>query len=275
MTTLVTGATGNVGRYLVAELLDRGATLRALSRRTDPDLPDAVAVVTGDLASAPPSIFHDIDAIFLFPADSGVDGFVERAIAAGVSRIVVMSSLAVSERNARDAGSSTGVHHRSVEDAVTARTTDYTILRPGNFATNLLFWTFPITSGYPVRIPYPTSSQVLIHEADVARAAAIVLTEPGHEGRVYELSGPESLTKLEQLAAISGALGREVPSVAIASDEFRSDMAQYMPAGIVEMLLRYWAETVDEPEQPLAPVLGITPTPITQWALDHRSDFGA
>ena len=274
MTILITGATGNVGRHLVTDLLDRGASLRALSRLgAAAGLPDSVPVVEGDLASAPDTTFAGVDAIFLFPAATGVDAFVERAVSAGVTRFVVMSSLAVSERNARDAESATHNHHRAVEQAVTSRTTDVTILRPGNFATNLLFWAFPIRSGYPVRIPYPTSSQVLTHEADVARAAAITLTESGHAGRIYEMTGPESLTKLDQLAAISTAIGTELSALEITPEDFRVDMAQFMPADIVDMLLRYWSETVAEPELPLEPVLGIEPTSLHQWALDHRADF--
>ena len=210
MTILITGATGNIGRRLVDELLERDVAVRALTRdAAAADLPDAVAVFEGSLATAPVHVFDDVEAVYLFPADDGVAGFVDRAIAAGVSRFVVLSSLAVSARNARDTGSASELHHRAVEEIVTSRTDHWTILRPGNLATNLLSWSFAIRSGYGVRVPYPTSSQVLIHEADVAAAAAIALTESGHSGRIYELTGPASLTKIEQLSAIAAAIGRD------------------------------------------------------------------
>jgi uncharacterized protein YbjT (DUF2867 family) len=274
MTTLITGASGNIGRLLVADLLDRGVDLRALSR--DPEkaaLPDAVDVVESSLATVPTDAFDGVDAVFVFPAEEGVDEFVERAVAAGVPRFVVLSSLAVSGNHERDAGTASGLHHRAVEDAVTGLARDWTILRPGNFANNLLFWSFAIRSGQPVRAPYPTSSQVLIHEADIAAAAALALTGTGHAGRVYELTGPRSLTKIEQVAAISAAIGRDVPLVEVGPEEFRSDMAPYLPAGIIDMLLRYWAETVDAPEVPLPAPLEIPRTSLTQWAIDHRADF--
>ncbi|MFD1715962.1 SDR family oxidoreductase [Amnibacterium flavum] len=274
MTTLITGATGHIGRLLVDELLARGVRLRALSRNPDTaHLPPAVEVVDGSLGDVPDEIFTGIDAVFLFPAADDIDGFVARAIAAGATRFVVLSSLAVSERNSRDAGSSTQVHHRAVEDAVTSRTDEWTILRPGNFANNLLYWAYPIRSGYPVRVPYPESSQVLIHEADIASAAAAALTEPDHEGRIYELTGPRSLTKIEQLAAISAAIGREATLTEVSPDEFRADMGQYMSPSIIDMLLGYWSETVEEPEQPLEPVLGVKRRTLEQWAVDHRGDF--
>jgi hypothetical protein len=62
--------------------------------------------------------------------------------------------------------------------------------------------------------------------------------------------------------------------VEVTAEEFRADSAQYMDHGVIDMLLRYWSETVDAPEVPLAPPLGITLTSLDQWANEHRSDFG-
>lgn len=273
-TILITGATGRIGRLLVDDLLRRGATVRALSR--DPStaaLPASVAVSQGDLATAPDEALDGVDAVFVFPAE-GVYAFVEQAVSAGVERFVVLSSLAVSGRAARDGGSTSARHHRAVEDAVTSRTDGWTILRPGNFASNLLSWAHPIRAGFPVRVPFPTSAQVLVHEADVAAAAAVALSEDGHTGRVLELSGPKALTKVEQLAAIEAAIGRPVPWVEVGPDTFREDVRPYVTDDIAEMLLTYWSETVDEPESPVGPVLGLPQTPLAQWALDHRADFG-
>lgn len=276
MTILITGATGNIGRRLVNELLERGVAVRALSRAAAAaELPDGVAVYEGSLATAPDQVFDHVDAVYLFPADEGVAAFVDRAIAAGVSRFVVLSSLAVSARNSRDVGSASELHHRAVEEVVTARTDDWTILRPGNLAINLLSWSFAVRAGHGVRVPYPTSSQVLIHEADVATAAAIVLTEPGHSGRIYELTGPASLTKTEQLSAVADAIGRDVPLIEVSPDEFREDVGRFIPDDIIDMLLGYWSETIEEPEQPVTPPLGITPTPLSQWAVDHRGAFAS
>jgi uncharacterized protein YbjT (DUF2867 family) len=274
MTVLISGATGKIGRLLVTDLLRRGIPLRALTRAPGAArLPQGVEVLEGDLASMPEAGFAGVDAAFVFPA-GGVDAFVERAVGAGVQRFVVLSSLAVSGRSARDARSASAAHHRVVEEAVTGRTEGWTILRPGAFANNLLSWAHPVRAGLPVRMPYATSSQVLVHEADIAEAAATVLAEPGHAGRVYELTGPESLTRVEQLGAVAAAIGREVPFVEVEPEAFRADVAPFIPDGIIDMLLEYWAETVEEPEQPLPAVLGLTPRPLAQWARDHRADFG-
>jgi uncharacterized protein YbjT (DUF2867 family) len=273
-TVLITGATGRIGRLLVDDLLRRGATVRALSR--DPStaaLPAAVRVSPGDLANAPDDAFDGVHAAFVFPA-AGADAFMERAVSAGVERFVVLSSLAVSGRSARDVGSASARHHRAVEEAVTSRTDEWTVLRPGAFASNLLSWAFPIRAGMPVRVPYPTSAQVLVHEADVAVVAAIALVEEGHARRVHELTGPDSLTRIEQLATIAAAVGHDVPWVEIGPEAFREDVAPYLPGDLIDMLLAYWSETVDEPEEPLPPVLGLPRTPLSRWAVDHREAFG-
>jgi uncharacterized protein YbjT (DUF2867 family) len=75
-----------------------------------------------------------------------------------------------------------------------------------------------------VRGPYPTSPQAPIHEAEVAAAA--VLTQPGHENQIYAITGPEALTRVEQLEAIGAALGRELNFTEQTPDEFTAEMAQ-------------------------------------------------
>ncbi len=223
MTILITGATGNIGRRLVHELLERGVAVRALSRAAAAaDLPDGVTVFEGSLATAPDDVFDDVEAVYLFPADEGVAGFVDRAIAAGVSRFVVLSSLAVSARNARDAGSASELHHRAVEEIVTARTADWTILRPGNLVTNLLSWSSRSRAGNGVRVPYPSSrrcSSTKRMSRPPPRSCS-----PSRDIRAgsMELTGPASLTKIEQLLAIADAIGREVPLVEVTPDEIRA-----------------------------------------------------
>ncbi|MFT4030083.1 MAG: NAD(P)H-binding protein, partial [Protaetiibacter sp.] len=178
MNILVTGATGSVGRRLVDTLLDHGAHVVALTR--DParaGLPPAVQVVAGDFAdpsTLDSAVFTGVDRAFVFPAD-GADAFVDAASRAGVERFTVLSSLAAAKEFPRDVGSASQLHHSAIEDAVTSRTEQWTILRPGTFASNLLSWAWPIKNGWPIRAPYLASAQAPIHEADVADAAAATL----------------------------------------------------------------------------------------------------
>jgi len=279
MTILVTGATGAVGRHLASTLLERGARVRALTRKPDPAaLPDGVDVVAGDLTEVStlgPSVFEDVDRAFVFPAQ-GVEAFVEAATAAGIHRFTVLSSLAAAQEFPRDRGSASQLHHSAVEGAVTERTDAWTILRPGTFANNLLAWAWQIRSGAPIRAPFLASAQAPIHEYDVAEAAAESLLTDDHLGDVIPMTGPEALTRAEQVATIARALDREIPVIEITPDEFRAEAAQFIPEAVMKMLLDYWRDTLTTPDRPrpVTPVTGRPGRTLAQWAADHRADFG-
>ncbi|CUU60707.1 Uncharacterized conserved protein YbjT, contains NAD(P)-binding and DUF2867 domains [Parafrankia irregularis] len=282
MTILVTGATGAVGSHLVNALLDQGETVRALSR--DPgkvSLPAAVEAVAGDLGDASTLgdlVFGGVRQAFVFPAESGVEAFMTAAIAAGVERFVVLSSLAAAKEHARDEGSASQLHHTAIEAAVTSRTDAWTILRPGTFANNLLAWAWPTRNGWPIRAPYLRSTQAPIHEADIADAAAAALLRDALIGRAIPLTGPQSLTRAEQIAAIGAGIGHELRSVEITPEEFRADVGEFIPEPIVAMLLAYWHDTLTEPDRVRPGVTELTGRPgrtLVQWAHDHRTDFAS
>ena len=275
---LVTGATGQVGRRLVSELLEAGASVRALTRSpATAGLPDLVDLVTGEFADLPDGIFDDVAAAFVFPAQGAAD-FAAAAAAAGVPRLVLLSSLAAALEHERDRGSASQVHHSRIEDAVRGSGTAWTILRPGTFANNLLSWAQPIRFSGGVTGPYPTSAQAPIHEADVAAAAAAALTHDGHDGQIYPMTGPQALTRVAQLDVIGAAIGRELTFTETTPAEFRAEMSRYgVGDDIVAMLLDYWRDTVDEPDTVRSPER-LTSRPartLAQWAREHAGDFGA
>jgi uncharacterized protein YbjT (DUF2867 family) len=274
---LVTGATGQVGRRLVAELLGAGVSVRALTRSPDTaDLPGEVDVVAGGYSSLPGGVFDDVAAAFVFPAAGAVE-FVAAATAAGVPRLVLLSSLAAAREHERDHGSASQVHHTAIEDAVRESGTTWTVLRPGTFASNLLSWARPIRFGGGVSGPYPHSAQAPIHEADVAAAAAAVLTQDGHDRQTYALTGPQALTRVEQLQAIGAAIERDLTFTETTPAQFRAEMSQYGVAeDIVTMLLDYWRDTVDEPDVVRSPerLTGRPARTLARWARDHAADFG-
>ena len=280
MTMLITGATGAVGRHLIVALADSGEDVRALTR--DPrkaGLPSGVEVVAGDMtdpATLGDGVFGGVDRVFVFPSD-GVDPFDEAAVAAGVDRFVVLSSLAAAEEFPRDHGSASQVHHAAVEAAVTTRTDRWTILRPGTFANNLLSWSHAISAGYPIRAPYLQSAQAPIHEADVADAAAAALLSDEWVGQAIAITGPEALTRADQVGAIEAAIERPIALVEITPEEFRAETSAFIPDPIITMLLDYWSDTLTTPDR-VRPATALTGRPgrtLAEWARDHKAEFAA
>src|SRR5262245_32324858 len=182
---LVTGATGRVGRALVAQLVGAGVPVRALTRRPETaGLPAAVEVAVGDL-TAPESLdaaLHGVGAVFLLwtaPPDS-VPAVVER-VASHTRRVVFLSSPHKTPHPFFQQPNPMARFHADVERLIAAAGLESTIIRPGMFASNVLFWWGPaIRSGDVVRWPYGGAETAPIDERDIAAVAARALYEDGH-----------------------------------------------------------------------------------------------
>jgi uncharacterized protein YbjT (DUF2867 family) len=210
MTILVTGATGNVGRLVVDELLALGATdIRALT--ADPvkaDLPAEVEVVRGYLGrlATMPAALAGVDRMYLAPLIATSAEVCRLAADAGIRQIVDL------------AGMKGGIW-QPIEDAVEASGVPFVHLEPGEFMTNAGVWAAQIKAGDVVRDGYGSASSSLISLEDIAAVAARCLLEDGHEGRSYQLTGPESLTRRERVRQIGEALGRPLTYVELPHDE--------------------------------------------------------
>lgn len=273
MKIFVSGATGTVGRHVVDHLLTAGADVRALTRRPESaGLPAAVEVVCGDLEKPESlaSAFEGTDRMYLLAAGDS-QRVVDLAKQAGLRRIVVLSSASAGFEN--DPG---GELHRGAERAVEDSGLEWTHVRPGMFAGNLVDWADAIRAEGVVKAPYGAARQSPVHELDIAAVAATALLSDGHHGKIYTLSGPEALTKSEQVAAISNAVGREIRFEELTPEQWREHVKEQMPPFVIDWLLALWAQTVDNPE-PVLPtvheVLGRSARTVAEWATDHAQDF--
>lgn len=280
MTILVTGATGNVGRHVVKGLVEAGERVRAVTRNpAAASLPDGVEVVRGDLGDPDSlvSAFADVERLFLFPmvyrapvprsfSDVGhVTGVVDLARAAGVGRIVTLSSL--------DPG-----QFEVLEKEVEASGAEWTHVRPGEFAVNRRdMWGRSIRETGAVRTAYPDANGVLTHEADIADVAVTALLRDGHHGKRYEVTGPESLTQREQAAAIADGVGREIEFVEVDHD---GAIRELLLAGITEDAAEFLIGSFRDYgayEHAISPVVEeVTGRPgrtLREWASDHSADF--
>jgi uncharacterized protein YbjT (DUF2867 family) len=277
MPYLITGATGPVGRSIVTQLRNIDQDVRIVTRDVR-KAPAGVEAVQGDFTKGdlPSRAFEGVNRVFLFPAQEGVDAFLKQAQTAQVEQIVVLSSLAAAMEFERDKTSVSALHHLAIEQAVIASGIPYTFVRAGNFANNLLFWAYSIQTGDTVYGPYANSVQVSIHEADIAAVAVTALTQDGHQGKIYPITGPEALTRVEQLNIIGAAIGKKLRFQEIPADVFQKEMEKYMPPPVIKMLLDYWSDTVTVPEVVLPTVEQLTghkARTLAQWAKDHASDF--
>jgi uncharacterized protein YbjT (DUF2867 family) len=276
----VTGATGNVGRQVVASLVATGVAARALTRDPHgPRLPAGVDVVAGDLAD-PESFASTLDgvsALFLmwpFATAAGAPELIA-AVAERVDRIVYLSSLSVDNAGARPADPITSFH-AEIERLVESAATEWTFLRVSGFATNTLGWAPQIRAEGVVRWVHGAAERSLIHERDIADVAAQALTEDRLMHAKPVLTGPERLTQAEQARLIGDAIDRPVRFEEIPVDAARRQMLDAMPASIVDAILDGHAHLANHPEpltDTVTRVLGRPGRTFREWALDHADDF--
>ncbi|MFB7634470.1 SDR family oxidoreductase [Streptomyces sp. NPDC056149] len=281
---VVTGATGNIGRRLVGRLLEEGMPVRALTR--DParaELPARAEVVRADLAGDPDlaPLLADAEALFLNLAAGGASAqrLIDAAQRAGVRRIVLNSSLSITDSPADDANFISR-SHAEAERAVRASGLEWTFLRGGNYATNALRWAPAIRATGVVRDAHPGARSAPVHEADLADAAAVALLDRtgAHAHQIHRLTGPEVLTNTQQVAAIAGATGRPARIEQISEDEAAEAMAgPHFPVEAARQLVHLFGQSVDAPAFPVtddvARVTGHPARTFAQWAGEHAGDF--
>jgi uncharacterized protein YbjT (DUF2867 family) len=278
---LVTGATGRVGRAVVDELLDAGVPVRALTRRTaTAGLPAAVEVVAGDL-TVPESLepaLQGVGAVFLlWTAPPGTAPAVVERIASHTRRVVFLSSPHKTPHPFFQQPNPMARFHADLERLIAAAGIESTIVRPGMFASNVLFWWgSAIRDGDVVRWPCAAAETAPIDERDIAAVAARALCEDGHTGGDYVLTGPESLSQAEQVHVVGDVLGRPIRLEELSPDEFRRETAGRWPGPVVDMLLAAWGAAIGRPAfvtSTVADIVGSPARPFRQWVADHADAF--
>jgi uncharacterized protein YbjT (DUF2867 family) len=277
---LVTGATGNVGRNVVSLLSGTGARVRALTRNPDTaDLPSSVEVERGDLSdpSTLENSLRGVDSVFLMVrAFSAPIVPIMELLKKRARRIVFLSSAAIQDELPVQTNP-IGKGHLEIEEEIKKAGLEWTFLRPGAFAANALTWWAPqLRAGDRVRWPYGAAAWAPIHERDIAAVAVRALTEDGHAGKKYYLTGGEVLTQVEQLHTIGEAINRTLRYEELTPDAARKQMTAFVPAFVVDRLLDFWAGMVEKPApatRTVEEVTGAPPIMFRQWALDHARDF--
>ena len=280
---LVIGGTGTVGREVVSQLLAKGAQVRAMARNpSTAQLPPQVEVVRGDLTlpETLDSCLDGIETVFLVwtaPA-TAVAPALER-IAKHARRIVYLSAPLKTPHPLFQQPNLLRTIGEQIERLIEASGLQWTFLRPGMFAANALLWWAPqIRAGDVVRWPYLDVPTAPIDPRDIAAVAVRALCEDGHAGAEYVLTGPQSLTHLEQISAIGRVLGRSLRVQEMTPDEARRELLSIGPLPAVNMLLQAWAAAIGHPAHvtsTFAEVTGAPPHSFLEWATDHAAEFRA
>jgi (4-alkanoyl-5-oxo-2,5-dihydrofuran-3-yl)methyl phosphate reductase len=279
---LVTGATGTIGRELVAELARRGAKVRALSRNPSAAaFPAGVETVAADLGD-PETLalaLAGVERVFVLasgPARLAHETHLAAAARrAGAARLVKLSALTVEDGTADDV--ITG-WHRAAERAVTGSGLAWTILRPGAFMSNALSWADMIRHQGRVFAPFADVRTAAVDPADVAACAAAVLLEDGHNGQAYSLTGPEPISARDQAAVLGDVLGRDIGITEIPAEAARQRMIQAgMPAEIAGAVLATAAGAGAGPGALVQPAVrqltGRPPRTFRDWANRRAAAF--
>jgi uncharacterized protein YbjT (DUF2867 family) len=278
---LITGATGHVGSELVRQLAGK-QRLRAMTRRPEALRSPDVEVVRGDFDD-PPSLdaaVSGIDSVFMMSAQAigGTAGptqdraFVAACRRARVRKIVKLSVL---DGGGRDPNDPIARWHGAAESAVRESGAAWTLLRPGRFMSNALGWAPMIKRGDDVFLSFATRPAASIDPADVAAVAAAALLDDAHAGRTYELSGPECLTPLDELAILARELQRSLRPKLVSLADARAGLLKHgMSEDIVDAVIKQTES--DRGTSVLSTVADVAGRPartFAQWAHAHRGAF--
>jgi uncharacterized protein YbjT (DUF2867 family) len=237
---VVIGGTGTVGSQTVQELSKRGAEVRVMTRSADriASLPEGVEGVTGSMLEPESlaSVFAGADKLFLITplardeTAQGIDA-VDAAIAGGIRRIVYLS--------VHQADKALTIPHfvskLPVEGVIRASGVEYTILRPNNFYQNDLAVLDAIRDGI---YPQPSGSVGIsrVDVRDIAEAAAIALTQPGHSGKTYAVVGPRAWTGTDISELLTDHLGKPVIYTGDDLKAWAAQMRAFMPGWLLRDL---------------------------------------
>ena len=267
-TILVTGATGNVGSFVVDLLRARDVHVRTLPSRPRPLHPATFAGLT-----------DGADAVFLacgnVPDQTDFEcAVIDQAARAGVRRIVKLSA------QGADPGAAVAYWrwHAQVEEHLRASGVPSVVLQPSFYMSNLFAATEHVREQGMLFAPAGEAAITMVHPADVAAVATMALTTDGHDGATYLVTGPTAITYTQVAADLSAATGRSVGYAAIPPEAAREALrGAGLPDFVVAQLLEVFA-ALRRGEQTVVTdtvqrLTGWAPQTFATWAATYADTF--
>ncbi|MFD1140366.1 SDR family oxidoreductase [Larkinella insperata] len=282
---LLTGATGTIGSELARQLAAKGVAFRVMVRslekaRSLPHLAGA-ELVAGDFTDAA-SVARALDGMeraFLLTnsseqAESLQIGFVALARRAGVRHIVNVSQLAAS----LDSPVRFLRYHASVEQKIRESGLAYTVLRPNLFMQALLGFRDPIINQGQFFATAGEAAVSVVDVRDIAAVAAETLTGRGHEGKTYDLTGPEALTHPQLAAQLSEGLNRPIQYVDVPPSALRQALLsvgfpEWQADGLLEDYAHYARGEASAVSSAIMEVTGQPPRNFRGFVREYAAAF--
>jgi uncharacterized protein YbjT (DUF2867 family) len=210
---LITGASGNVGAEVLKQIVQTGAKVRAafqsLSKAPAPSPGVEFAVVDYNQPDTLRDALKEVDRVFLVGPPTAQLPALERKATEVIAQSDVQQLVKLSAMGGREA--TYPRQHTEAEDYIRSSGVPYTFLRPNGFMQNIINY-----SGETIRTQnafYGSEGDGRVSQIDIRDVAAVAvkaLTEDGHVGNTYTLTGPQALTNSEAAQILSDTLGREI-----------------------------------------------------------------
>ncbi len=271
MKFLVTGATGRVGRYLVSELLENDHEVRALTRNpVKANLPSGTEVIAGDLTQPSTLVgaFDGVTGVHLInfggndgaPLQTGSE-LMAMAQAAGVQRVTVLR----------------GGPEGELEAAVKASSLSWTFIEPVEFMSGALDYAESIRTTGMLAEPFADRRTAIVHDRDIAAVAARALSQDGHAGQSYIITGGEVLTPRKMVRIIAETLGRDIPFIELTEAQaLEKWQAEGQPQELIDFMLWVYVNTPVEGytvTPTVEQVTGRPPRTFAEWAAENIDAF--
>ena len=280
---LVTGGTGNVGRELVKILSSQGqptrVVVRSVAQAQAITLP-GIELVEADFRK-PMTIAPALDGVtslfLLIPSSAQVEkqqrNLVDQAKESGVKYIAKLSQFGAHSQ----CKSRFQRHHGIAEDYIRDSGIEYTLLRPNLFMQGLLnFATIPTQGAFYA--PAGRAKVSVVDARDVASVAAVALTDPGHGGKIYDITGPQALTHDEMADQLSQAVGKRILYVEVSPDIMLHALTsfgipEWQAEGVVEDYEHYRRGEADLVTTTVRDITGRPARSFSQFAQDYATSF--
>jgi uncharacterized protein YbjT (DUF2867 family) len=278
---LITGASGNVGREVLKQIAGTGVPVRAAFQSVSKAAaaPSGVEVVTMEY-NQPETVraaLTGVDHVFLVGPPTGDLPAMERKAVDEIKRAGGVHIVKLSAMGGRAA--TFPRQHADSEDYIQASGVPYTFLRPNGFMQNFINYNAGTINTQGAFYGSQGDGKVShIDIRDIGAVAVKVLTEAGHQGKSYTLTGPEALTNARIAQILSVDVGREIKYVNLTDEQYKqaaiaAGVPEWSAAAVTDLQRLYRESGASAVSRDVEQVLGRRPISFEQFSRDQKSAF--